>query len=107
LQGVGLEEGFLDRVQLALGRQAFDCDYLLCPDRANSGEAAFDGDAIDQHRARGTLSFAAAEFRAGEIQVIAQNAEECAVRIRIDPPRPTVHMELGNFGHGFILPPEG
>ena len=47
------------------------------------------GCAIHQHGARGALSFAAAELGAGEIQVVAQDAEEGAVGVGIDPPPAT------------------
>ena len=57
------------------------------------------GDAVDQHGAGGALAFAAAVLGAGEVQIVAQDAEKRAVGIGIDSPRGSVHMETGDSGH--------
>ena len=59
----------------------------------------FVGYAIHQHGARGALSLAAAELGAGEVQIVPEDAEECAVGIRIDSPPPAIHNQFSDSGH--------
>jgi hypothetical protein len=103
LKRVVIEEGLLNGVQLPIWRQAFDGGDVLAASCAYLDLAASRGNAIDEYGARGALSFAAAEFGAGEIQIVAENAEERSFRIGIDPPQRAVHVEFGDSGHASIL----
>src|SRR5262249_44613733 len=105
LERVGSEEGLLHRVQLALGRQSLDGDDLLRAYRADLELAASRCDAIDQHSTCRALSFTASELGTTEIEMVAQDAEEWAIRIGIDPPRRAVHVDFGDSGHRTMLPP--
>src|SRR6185436_1962111 len=100
---VSIEESLLHRVELAFGRESFDGDDALSCHRAHFRDASFLRRPVHQHRARRALSFAAAEFGAGKIQVVAEDAEECAVGIRIDSPPSAVHKQFSDSGHAPIM----
>jgi hypothetical protein len=50
------------------------------------------------------LAFAAAIFRAGEIEIFSQDAEKGAPGICIDPPPRSVDIQFPDVGHGPIVP---
>ena len=84
LHGVGLQERFLHGVQLAGRRQPFDGDDALAGHRAHLGDARFGRLPLHQHRAGGALALAAAVLGAGQVEIVAQDAEQRTVRIGID-----------------------
>ena len=57
--------------------------------------------AVDQDGTGPALAFAAAELRAGESEVLAENLEQRAPRIGGDAPGFSVHCELQVGIHGF------
>jgi hypothetical protein len=75
LHGVGLEKRLLHGMQFAFGGQAFDGDDALARHRAHFGDATLGGRAIDEHGAGGALSFAAAVLGAGEVEIVAEDAQ--------------------------------
>ena len=63
----------------------------------------FIGHAVHQYGAGGALAFAAAVLGAGKIQVVAQDAEQRALGVGIDPPPPAVDKQFGDPGHVPLL----
>ena len=63
------------------------------------------GCAVDQHRAGGALAFAAAVLGSGEVEIVAQDAEQGAIRIGIDPPFGPIDIQFGDPGHIVYSPP--
>jgi hypothetical protein len=103
LHGVGLNEGLLHGMQAAVRREAFDGDDALAGDGADLGEAGAGGDAIDENRACGALAFAAPVLGAGEVEVVAEDAEERPVGVGVDAPLGPVYIELGDSGHTALI----
>ena|SRR5438477_1415284 len=64
--------------------QALNGRDLLLSDFADIRVAGANGNAIEKHSAGATLALAAAVFCSGEVQVIAQNAEQAPGTIRVD-----------------------
>jgi hypothetical protein len=58
---------------------------------------------FDQHGARRALPFAAAIFRAREIEIFSQHAEKGAPGVRIDPPPRSVDIQFPDVGHTPIV----
>ena len=81
LEGVALDEGGLQRVQLFALRQALDGRDLAPLDEGSEREARFHALAVHQHRAGAALAEAAALLRAREMQVLAQGVEQRGARI--------------------------
>src|SRR5260370_10416438 len=81
LHGVGLDEGFLQRMQAAVLFQAFYSGDLFSGHRDSARNARPHGRSIDEDRARSALALAAAILAAGEFQFVAQDPEEHTVRV--------------------------
>src|SRR5438874_12665806 len=64
--------------------QALNRRDLLLSNFADIRVAGANGNAIQKHSAGAALAFAAAIFCSGEVQVIAQDAEQTSGTIRID-----------------------
>ena len=67
------------------------------------GDAGANGKALQQNRAGTALTFAAAVFGAGQIQIVTQNAQQCAVRLGVDAATGSVHIQFGDPGHTTIV----
>lgn len=84
LEGVLLEECFLNGMQLAVMLKRFDSGDLLAVGGFQSSEAGANGSAVHQNRTCSALAFAAAVLRSGEFQFIAKHVEERTVRITMN-----------------------
>src|ERR1043166_5789705 len=85
-----LHEGVLQRVAVA---EPFHGFYSSLFDPTERDDAGADRRAVDQHRARAALAFAAAFLRAGEAALLAQYVEEPAHWIGVDLGRLSVQRE--------------
>src|ERR1017187_1482916 len=107
LHGLGFQEGLLHGVQLALRRQSLNRHDAFAGDGRDLGGARTRSYAVDQDGAGGALALAAAILGSGEIQIVTKDAEQCAVRIGIDPPPGAIDIQFGNPGHSFIVAQTG
>ena len=85
LEGVALDEGGLQRMELVALRQALDGRDLAPLHEGSEREARFHALAVHQHRAGAALAEAAALLRAGQMQVLAQRIEQRGARIERQP----------------------
>ena len=85
LEGVALDEGGLQGVELLALGQAFDGRDLAPFDEGGEREARFHALAVHQHRAGAALAEATAFLRAREMQVLAQRVEQRGARIERQP----------------------
>ena len=83
LQGVGLREGLLHRMEAAVLLQAFDGGDGLAADGTHARLARATGDAVQQDRAGAALPLAAAVLGPGEVQLVAQHAQQGPLGIGI------------------------
>src|SRR5215471_7332003 len=77
-------------------RQTFDGGDLLALDRAHRHRARTHRNAVDVHRARAALRDAAAVFRAGETDVLADHPQEWRVTFHLHVVRRPIDVELGH-----------
>ena len=92
-------EAVLQRVQLTVLRESFDRGDLGAlglhgEDRAGLGAAA-----VDEDRAGAALAGVAADVRAGQIQLLAQEVHEECARLDVRFAHLAVHVDR-NLGHG-------
>ena len=80
---VSVDERFLDRMQFAVLFQSLDGLDFLLPNRTNGPAARPYRHAIQQYRTRAAFAFAAAVLGAGQLQVIAQDAQQRPLGIGI------------------------
>ena len=84
LQAVTILERRLHRMQLAIGRgEPFDRGYLRAVRLRGEYRARLDRVAIDQHRAGAALTGVAADVRAGQAEVIADEIDQQRARIDV------------------------
>ena len=76
LQAVLVPEGQLQRVELALGREAFDGAHFLAVGLHRQHEARTRSAAVDKHGAGAAHAVLAAQMRTGELQLVAQEIRE-------------------------------
>src|SRR6185436_10971636 len=93
LEGLGVEERLLHRVQLGVGRvfgpgerrrKALDRRDRLLPDAPDPRDAGAGPGAIEQHRAGTALPFAAAIAAAGQAEIVAEDGEEAVARLGVN-----------------------
>src|SRR6185436_6834576 len=93
LEGLGVEERLLHRVQLGVGRvfgpgkrrrKALDRRDGLLPDAPDPRDAGAGAGAVEQHRAGAALPFAAAVAAAGEAEIVAEDGEEAVARLGVN-----------------------
>ena len=88
-----VEKGLLQGMR-AVGRtQPFDRQDVPAGNRRQCLAAGFDRLAVDQHHAAAALFEAAAEFRAEEAEMIAQNIEERRVGVGSDADLASIHIQ--------------
>ena len=63
---------------------------------ADSGDAGPHGLAVDQHGAGAAAALAAAVLAAGQVQVVAQDAEQASFRVRFEALFEPVDMQFGS-----------
>ena len=78
-----LPEAFLQRVQLAVLGQTLDRGDLGAVGLDGEDRAGLDAAAVDQHRARAALARVAADVRAGQQQLLAQEVDEEQARLDV------------------------
>ena len=93
LQAVFFPEPFLQRVQLVTLGEPFDGDDLgaICLDRED--RTRFGAAAIDEHGAGATLARVAADVRASEIELFAQEVHEEHSRLDVALAHLSVHCD--------------
>ena len=79
---------------IALGAEAFDGGDLLADGVADRGLAGSYGFAVDVNRAGAAQAGAAAEFRAGHLQLFADDPEQRRIVRRLDGHIPSVDIEI-------------
>src|ERR1700730_7882536 len=84
---------------VALGAEAFDGGDLLAGDVAERSLAGSHGLAVDVNRTGAAQAGAAAEFRAGHLQLFADGPEQRRIGSRLDGHIPSVDVESW---HGFF-----
>jgi hypothetical protein len=75
LKGAGIEEGFLDGVQL-VAADAFDGRHPASRHVFHRRHARVHRLVVEQHRAGAAMRFAAAELRPRQLQVVAQDPKQ-------------------------------
>ena len=101
LHGVGLDEGFLQRMEAAVLRQPFDGGDFFARDLGHLRDAGAHRRAIDEHGAGSAVAFATAIFAAGEFQLVAEDPEQEAVGVQLEP----VMRLIDDKFHALILRP--
>ena len=101
LHGVGLDEGLLQRMEAAVLRQTFDGGDLFSFDFRDGCNAGAHGRAIDEHGAGSAMAFATAILAAGEFQLVAEDPEQEAVGVQLEPVMRLIDDEF----HALILRP--
>jgi hypothetical protein len=85
LRDIELDPGFLHGVQAVVaGREALDRRYRTALERGHRYPAGHRGVAIKMHGTGPAKAHAAAEFRAGESEVVAQHPEQGGVFIAVE-----------------------
>jgi len=89
----------LQRMQAAILRQTFDRGDGLSRYGCDASDTRSHRCAIDQHRTRATLAFAAAILASGEFEIVAQHPKEHTVGIEFDP----IVLLIDDQFHALIL----
>ena len=87
LRAAARDERALHGVQHVAAREPLDRRDRAAVALARRDEARVDDLAVEHHRARAALAFAAALLRAGEPQVLAQHVEQALPRRALDGAR--------------------
>src|SRR4051794_16214217 len=91
-------------------REALDRANLLAGGAAHRDTARSRGVSLDQDRASTALALAAAVFRAGQMEIIPQNAEQIALIIGVERPASAVDQKFFDVGHsassGTVMRPQ-
>src|SRR6201746_862467 len=82
---------------IALGTQAFDRGDLLAGRIAERGLAGSHGFAVEVNRTGAAQAGAATEFRAGHLQLFADDPEQWRIGRRLDGHIPSVDIEIRHF----------
>src|SRR5437870_13357240 len=105
LQPVLLPERLLDRVQLAVLFQAFHRGDLRALGLDREDRARLHRIAVEQHRAGAAVRGVAADVRAGQAQVLAEQVDEKQSRLDLHAVRSAVDGQLDVMrGHGYRPP---
>src|SRR5437899_11440440 len=105
LQPVVLPERLLDRVQLSVLLQAFHRGDLRALGLDGEDRARLHRIAVEQHRAGAAVRGVAADVRAGQAQVLAEQVDEQQPRLDLHAVRSAVDGQLDVMpGHGYQPP---
>jgi len=99
LHRIRVDERFLHRVKFPIRRQSFNRDHALARDGPDLSEARARCLPVDEDGAGCTLALAAAILRPGEVEVVAQDAQESALGIGVYLPFRPVDIKFGDPGH--------
>jgi hypothetical protein len=102
LHSVGLDEGFLQRMEAAVFRQSLDGGDVFTRNLGDGRDAGAHGRAIDEHGAGSAMAFATAIFAAGKFQFVAEDPEQEAVGVELEPVMRLIDDEF----HVLILRPK-
>src|SRR6185503_11799318 len=94
------DERLLHGMKVAVRREALDRLDLPSLARDGQGQAAVDGTAVDDDRARAAVAFVAHLLRAGEAERLTKSVEEAAMRRHVDGDIASVHVEGETRGSG-------
>src|SRR5262249_47539778 len=107
LHRAALEKGFLQRVQLAVALEPFDRGDFFSFAVAKRCDARAGRLAVDEHSARAAASLAASILAAGEIELVAEDAQEAAFGIGLDAAFCSVDQKFGAACHDQSLSKSG
>src|SRR5215218_274030 len=93
LEGIALDKGGLQRMELLALRQALDGRDLATLDQSSERETRLHALAVDQHRARATLAETAALLRSRQMKMLAQDIEQRGTRIKHQAMLNSVHTQ--------------
>src|SRR5581483_9566029 len=79
--------------------QVFDGAHLFAFDRADARRAGADRLAVEQDGAGAAAAFAAAVLTAGEVQIVAQDAQQAPVGVGFDGPFAAVDVQFLDGRH--------
>ena len=99
LKSFGVEEGLLDRMEVARLFEAFDGGDGFSSGGGNRSDAGTAGDAVEENGAGATLTFAATVFGAGKAEFIAKEGQQRRVGIGLSGPFAAVNDEFDRIGH--------
>src|SRR5579871_653740 len=92
----------LQRMRFGFAADAFERGDLTALHAANGGAARTHRRTADDHRAGATLRESAAEFRAGQFQIITKDIEEGRISLDCDVARLAVDAQMIILGHGLL-----
>ena len=98
LKRFGVEKRLLHRMEPVAARQTFNGSNRFARRRRKFDDAGAQRRAVDQHRTRAAVPFAAAELAASQIEVVAEDREQAVARVGADPMGPAVDTQL-ELGH--------
>lgn len=101
LSSLGIEEGLLDRMELAVFGQPFQRGDFPTLKALAGAEAGWFGFGVDKHHAGATLMKATAIFCAIDRELISQDIEQRFFRIAGDDFRLSVYTQGNSLGHDF------
>src|SRR3979411_1142998 len=85
LHGVGLDERFLQRMEAAVLCQSLDGGDIFSCNLGDGRDAGAHRRAVDEHGAGSAMAFATAILAAGEFQLVAEDPEQEAVGVELEP----------------------
>jgi hypothetical protein len=95
-----VDEGFLQRMKLIPRAETFECHDGFSSRGAQRDLAGTNGFTPDKHSASAALAEPATEFRAGKIQIVAQDIKQRCVARGLDILHLAVDVQAGILGHG-------
>src|SRR5258706_3530247 len=102
LHRAGFEKCFLKRMEPAALFESFNGGDAPPGSRGGSGLAGARRQPVDHDGARAALSFAAAVLCAGQVEFVAEDGEERAVRLGINRLPRAVHHDFNGSWHGSL-----
>src|SRR5262249_54387555 len=96
------QKGLLQRMEIAVPLQALDGGNLFALDRGRLCQAGAHGPPVNQHGTGAALSLATAVFRAGQIKLVAQHAEQGALAVNLDAASASVDLKFQNSHISFL-----
>src|SRR5262245_61381407 len=94
LESLSVDNGALNRMQRSVGaRQALDRQHTSAAYGVGQHGARVARDVVDEDRARAALRAIAAEFRAGEAQLVAERPRQRFLLARVNPSLLSIDVE--------------
>jgi hypothetical protein len=105
LQRAVFNELGLNRRELSVFGNAFDCGYVVAIGFNCKNEARFHRILIKENGTKTTISAFTCPLRASQTKLMSQDPEECLVRFGLDSPQGAVHNQLNSMLGRFSSPP--